>query len=47
MPAIVMAALRVLEDGGWIRPAPFRQGQTPGRLSTDYEVNPRVLEAEK
>ena len=43
-PEKVMAAIRVLEEGGWTRPAPSRQGQTPGRQSSDYEVNPRILE---
>ena len=43
-PEKIMAAIRVLEEGGWTRPAPSRQGQTPGRQSSDYDINPRVLE---
>ena len=41
----VMVALRVLEETNCIRPAPSRLGDTPGRHSSDYEVNPALLEA--
>lgn len=44
-PEKVMAALGVLQEGHWLRPAPSRQGETPGRRSSDFEVNPRAWEA--
>lgn len=40
----VHAALDVLVEAEWLRPAPSRQGGTKGRQSSDYAVNPRVLE---
>ena len=40
----VGAALDFLEDAGWIRAAPAREGATKGRQRSDYIVNPRVRE---
>jgi len=41
----VEAALKVLEETNSIRPTPSRAGTTPGRRTSDYEVNPQLLEA--
>jgi hypothetical protein len=35
-------ALEVLLDADILRPAPSRQGGTPGRNRSDFEVNPRM-----
>ncbi len=37
-------ALDVLVDADILRPAPSRQGDTPGRNRTDFETNPRLWE---
>lgn len=39
------AAIAVLIEADWLRPAPQRRGSTVGRSSVDYAVNPRVFEA--
>jgi putative DNA primase/helicase len=44
-PDEVRAALRVLEDSGWVRPAGGEDG--PGRPSEQWQINPRVMEAGK
>ncbi len=38
-------ALEVLLDADILRPAPSRQGDTPGRNRSDFEVNPRMCRA--
>jgi hypothetical protein len=38
-------AISNLIDADWLRPAPTRAGETPGRARRDYEVNPLVHEA--
>jgi len=38
----VRLALEALEDADWIRRAPTRQGETPGRQRDDYIVNPKL-----
>ncbi|WP_294211363.1 DUF3987 domain-containing protein [uncultured Sphingomonas sp.] len=38
----VDAALEALMDAGWLREAPSRQGDAPGRQKKDYLVNPAV-----
>lgn len=38
------AAVSTLVEAGWLSPSPTRQGSTPGRKSTDYRINPQVLE---
>lgn len=38
----IEAALNVLVDGGWIRPAPVKTG---GRMRRDYGVNPAIARA--
>ncbi|MXO85233.1 DUF3987 domain-containing protein [Altererythrobacter aurantiacus] len=40
------AAAEYLVDAGWLQPAPRREGDTTGRTSLDFAVNPQVLEAE-
>jgi hypothetical protein len=40
----IEAALRVLEEANSIRLAPSRVGNTIGRQSSNYEVNPKLLE---
>jgi hypothetical protein len=39
----VKLALDGLEDADWLRPAPTRQGGTPGRARADYAVNPKIV----
>lgn len=41
--AQIDAALAFLMEAGWVRPAPTRQGGTPGRQSKNFEVNPDVF----
>ncbi len=41
----VNAALDYLEDAGWIRAAPSREGDTKGRARSDYVVNPKARES--
>jgi hypothetical protein len=38
----VRVALSVLALGGWVRPAPKREGEAPGRQRGDWEVNPQL-----
>lgn len=38
----VRLALETLEDADWLRRAPSRQGETPGRQRGDYLVNPKI-----
>jgi hypothetical protein len=38
----VEAATEALMDAGWLRDAPSRQGEAPGRQRKDYLVNPAV-----
>jgi len=42
--ANVASALGVLEEAAWIRDAASRAGDTKGRQSTDYVVNPKIRE---
>ncbi len=39
----VDAATEALEEAGWLRALKQRQGDTPGRASKDYTVNPAVF----
>jgi hypothetical protein len=39
-------ALLVLLDAGWVRPAPARAGDWPGRYRMDYQVNPAIKRGE-
>ncbi|WP_010162584.1 DUF3987 domain-containing protein [Sphingomonas sp. PAMC 26617] len=39
----VDAATEALEEAGWLRALKERQGNTPGRASKDYTVNPAVF----
>lgn len=41
--ARIDAALAHLQEAGWVRPAPSRQGGSSGRQSKTYEVNPDVF----
>lgn len=41
--ARIDAALGHLQEAGWVRPAPTRQGGSSGRQSKTYEVNPDVF----
>ncbi len=43
--AKVNDALDVLLDADILRPAPSRQGDTPGRNRSNFEVNPRIWRA--
>jgi hypothetical protein len=43
-PAAMRAACKVLIDGGLIRPAFTRAGETSGRHAQNYDVNPVVLD---
>ena len=43
----VAAALEVLIDADILRPVPSRQGDTPGRGTSDFEVNPRLWRAKQ
>ncbi len=36
------AAIEVLIDADWLRPAPTREGETQGRAQSNYAVNPAV-----
>lgn len=40
--ADVDAALEALTEANWLRPAPTRSGDTPGRAAKDFLVNPAV-----
>lgn len=40
-------AVEVLMDADWLRPAPTRDGETPGRTMANYVVNPSVHEVKK
>ena len=42
-PGDLDAALAHLVDTDLIRPAPEREGGTPGRMSANYAVNPKAL----
>ncbi len=42
--AKITDALDVLADADILRPAPSRQGDTPGRSRSDFDVNPRLWE---
>ncbi len=42
--ADVEAATEALTEAGWLRPAPSREGDTPGRSSKNFIVNPAVHE---
>jgi hypothetical protein len=35
-------AIEALVDADWLRPAPARAGDTPGRARSDYDVNPAI-----
>jgi hypothetical protein len=39
----VKAAFAILQQEGWLRPAPSRRGERQGRQRDDYEVNPLVF----
>lgn len=41
-PARLAAALDVLAEAGWVRPAPAREGDQPGRPRADFAVNPAL-----
>jgi putative DNA primase/helicase len=36
-------ALAFLADADWLKPVPSRSGETPGRHSSDYAVNPAIV----
>lgn len=38
----VVDPLVILEESGWIKAAPSRAGETPGRFRADYTVNPKI-----
>lgn len=38
-------AVAVLVDAGWLEPAPTRHGETAGRRSKSYRINPELWEA--
>ena len=40
----VKAALELLTEADWLRPAPSREGDTNGRQRSDFIVNPKALE---
>jgi hypothetical protein len=42
--AKVKVAIEALEEAGWVKSAPTRQGETAGRRSSDYVVNPRLVD---
>ncbi|MGE0419132.1 MAG: DUF3987 domain-containing protein [Acetobacteraceae bacterium] len=42
--ARIDAALVELHELGWVRPAPNRDGGTPGRQRNDWQVNPALLD---
>ena len=39
---VIHGALEWLEEAGWVRAVPSREGKTKGRGRSDYLVNPRV-----
>lgn len=41
----VKDALELLAEADWLRAAPTRQGDSPGRQRSDFLVNPKVLES--
>ena len=41
----VADALDVLVDAEWLKPAPYRDGDTPGRFKDNFSVNPKIWEA--
>jgi hypothetical protein len=45
--ADVREAAEVLQDAGWLRPAPSREGNRPGRNKSDFAVNPKLNEVDR
>ncbi|WP_144185750.1 YfjI family protein [Elioraea rosea] len=41
-PARITAALAELNEAGWVRPAPAREGDHPGKPRADFAVNPAL-----
>jgi putative DNA primase/helicase len=42
-PEVVRAALRFLDDHGWVRPVDSESSKSGGRPPEIYEINPRIL----
>ena len=38
----IEAAIKELVDAGWLKPAPSREGASPGRQRADFTINPKI-----